>query len=151
MDQRFEMASHLRNRRHLKNARDPNFKMQDVANAGENVDGRERVTAQREEVIMDTDPFDLKDLGPEFRQHFLEVRLRRDEGLLRNGKVREPQLCRQADTLHLACWALCEFLNDKHLARDLEIGDAPDGKLADVCWGGRCVGPQYDSRRDVLA
>ena len=151
MDQRIEMASHLRNRRHLENARDPNLEMQDVANAGENVYGRERVTAQREEVVMDTDPFDLEDLGPEFRQHLLEVRLRRDEGLLRDDKVREPQLCRQADTLHFACWALWELLNDVHLARDLEVGEAPDGKLANVCRGRRRMGPQYDGRRDVLA
>ena len=135
MDQRIEMASHLGNRRHLENARDPDLEMQDVADAGENVYGRERVAAQREEIIMDTDPFDLEDLGPEFRQHLLEVRLRRDEGLLRDDKVREPQLCRQADALHFARWALWEFLNEVHLARDLEVGEAPDGKLANVCSG----------------
>src|SRR6185436_3427022 len=136
---------------HFENARDPDLEMQDVADAGENVYGRERVAAQREEIIMDTDPLDLEDLGPEFRQHLLEVRLRRDEGLLRDDKVPEPQLCRQADTLHLARWALWEFLDEVHLARDLEVGEAPDGKLANVCRSRRRVGPQYHGRRDVLA
>ena len=73
---------------------------------------RERVAAQREEVIMDTDLFDLEDLGPEFGQHLLEVRPRRDEGLLRDDEAREPQLRRQADTLHFARWALWELLDD---------------------------------------
>jgi len=100
--------------------------------AGENMYGRKRVTTQREEIIMDTDPFDLEDFGPEFRQHLLEVRLRRDEGLRPDDKVRESQLCRQTDTLHFARWALWELINDVHLARDLEVGEAADGKLANV-------------------
>ncbi len=132
MNQRIEMESHLRNRRHLENARNPNLEMQDVANAGENMYGRKRVTTQREEIIMDTDPFDLEDFGPEFRLHLLEVRLRRDEGLRPDDKVRESQLCRQTDTLHFARWALWELINDVHLARDLEVGEAADGKLANV-------------------
>lgn len=46
---------------------------------------------------------------------------------------------------------LWEFFNEVHLARDLEVGEAPDGKLANVCRSRRRVGPQYHGRRDVLA
>ena len=70
----------------------------------------------------------------------------------RQGDVgRETEFRRQADTLHFAGRAFWDFRDDEHLARDLEVGDAPDGELANVFRRRRSVRPQHDGRRDVLA
>jgi len=45
--------------------------MHDVAYVGENVDSQKRVSSQCEEVIIDTDLFDLKDACPNASQLFL--------------------------------------------------------------------------------
>ncbi len=65
--------------------------------------------------------------------------------------ARETQFRRQADTLHFAGRAFWDFPDDEHLARDLEVGDAPDGELTNVFRRRHSVGPQHDGRRDVLA
>src|SRR5437763_9917108 len=66
------MASHLRNGRRLEKAGDVDLKMRDIVQAGENMRDRERVAAQFEEIIMDTDPFEFENLCPAAGQHFLK-------------------------------------------------------------------------------
>src|SRR5437868_3408704 len=75
------MASHLRNGRRLEKAGDVDLKMRDIVQAGENMRDRERVAAQFEEIIMDTDPFEFENLCPAAGQHFLKGRSWRDESL----------------------------------------------------------------------
>src|SRR6266536_5070712 len=106
--------------------------MQGGAYAGEKVGGQKRVSTQCEEIIMDTDLFDLKDRRPDSGELFLERRPRRDEGLRCCGGAHEPQSRRQADALHFARRAFWDLLDDKHLARDLKVGDASDGELTNV-------------------
>ena len=65
--------------------------------------------------------------------------------------VARPSLAAKPITLHFAGRAFWDFLDDEHLARDLEVGDAPDGELTNVFRRRRSVGPQHDGRRDVLA
>src|SRR4029077_4597607 len=52
--------------------------------------------------------------------------------------------------LHFAGRAFWDFPDDKDLARDLEVGDAPDCELTNVFRRRRRVGPQHDRRCDVL-
>src|SRR5262249_26736058 len=126
------MVSHFGNRRRREEPADLDIEMQALVHVGENACGQERISAQREEVIMDPDPFDLEDLCPECGQLLLQRGPWRDEGL-RHGMAREPQLSCQADTLHFARRAFWELPNDEYLARDLEVGDAPDRELAKCC------------------
>jgi hypothetical protein len=65
------MASYFRDSGCLEKVGDLDFKMHDVAYAGENVDSQKRVSSQCEEVIIDTDLFDLKDACPNASQLFL--------------------------------------------------------------------------------
>ena len=53
---------------------------------GEKACAEKRVPAQGEEVIMDTDLFELQRLGPDFGQHLLDRRAWRDEGLVHEIK-----------------------------------------------------------------
>ena len=107
-----------------------------------------RISAQCEEIIVNTDLLDLQDLCPVLGQRLLERRPWRDGGPRQAGAGRETQFSRQADTLHFAGRAFWDFPDDEHLARDLEVGDAPDGELANVFRRRRSVRPQHDSRRD---
>ena len=63
----------------------------------------------------------------------------------------EPQLRSQADPLHFAGRALWDFPDDEDPARDLEVGDAPDGELTNVFRRRYGVGAQHDRRCDLLA
>ena len=98
--QSFDMVRHLRNGRRLEKPRDLELDLRDFIDVAENVGGQERVSAQRKEVIVNTDLLDLKDLCPVLGQQLLERRPWRDEGLRRGGAGRETQFGRQADTLH---------------------------------------------------
>ena len=66
------MASYLRNSGCLEKAGSLDFKTHELAYARENVDGQKRVSSQCEEVIIDTDLFDLKDACPDASQLSLE-------------------------------------------------------------------------------
>ena len=72
--------------------------------------GKQRVAAEREEIIMDADLFALKDIRPDSGEHILERRARSNEGLRRGDAAGEPQLRRQADTLHFASWTFSAAL-----------------------------------------
>ena len=150
VNQLFEMVRHLRNSRRLEKPRDLELNLRDVVDVAENVGGQERISARREEVIVNTDLLDLEDLCPVLGQHLLERRPWRDEGPRQAVPARETQLSRQADTLHFAGRAFWDFPDDEDLARDLEVGDAPDGELTNVFRRRHSVGPQHDGRRDVL-
>ena len=146
------MARHLRNSRRLEKPRDLDLDLRDLVHVAENASGQERVSAQCEEVIVDTDLLDLEDLRPELRpasSRAASVARRRPAP--RRSAGRETQFSRQADPLHFAGRAFWDFPDDEHLARDLEVGDAPDGELTNVFRRRRSVGPQHDGRRDVLA
>ena len=116
----------------------------------ENVSGHERISAQREEVIVNTNLLDLKNHCPVLCQHLLKWRPRRDEGPRKCHASRETQLGRQADTLHFAGRAFRDFLYDEHLARDLEVGDAAAGELTYVFRRRHSVRPQHDRRGDIF-
>src|SRR5215472_364165 len=64
------MASYFRDSGCLEKAGDLDVKMHDVAYVGENVDSQKRVSSQCEEVIIDTDLFDLKDVCPNATSSF---------------------------------------------------------------------------------
>ena len=117
---------------------------------GENVGGQERVSARREEVIVNTDLFNLEDLCPVLGQQLLERRPWRDEGPREGCAVRHTQFSRQADTLHFTGMAFRYFRDDEYLARDLEVRDAPSGELTNVFHRCHSVRPQHDGRRDIL-
>src|SRR6516165_8527230 len=123
------MVSHLRHSRGLEKTGDLDLEMHDIAYAGQGMGGPKRVSAQCEEVIVDTDPFGLQDCRPDVGELLLERRSRRGEGLWSGAPAREPQLRRQPDTFHFTGWALRQLRDDQHLARDFEIGDAADGEL----------------------
>src|SRR6266568_6627690 len=127
------MVSHLRNGGRLEKAGGPDLEMHGVVYVGENVCGQKRVSAQREEVIMDTDLFDLQDLCPESGKHFLEGRPWRDEGLRFGDAASEPELRRQAYTLHFARRALWELVDDEHLARSEEHTSELQSQFHLVC------------------
>ncbi len=59
------MLSHLRHARRLEHADNADIEMNLVANARENLRGQKRIPTQREKVIMDTDLFARKDIGPD--------------------------------------------------------------------------------------
>src|SRR5712671_1510165 len=99
------MASHFGNGWRLEKAGDIDLDLHDLVHAGENMRDRERVAAQREEVIVDTDLRDLEDFRPAFGQHFFKGCSWRDESLWPVDAAPEPQLRRQADALDFACRA----------------------------------------------
>ena len=80
VNQPFEMVRHLRNGRRLEKPRNLELDLRNVVDVAENVGGQERVSARREEVIVNTDLLDLEDLCPVLGQHLLERRPWRDEG-----------------------------------------------------------------------
>ena len=127
-----DVVSHLRDGGRLEEERELDLDMHDVVQLNEDACGQQRVPAQRKEIIVGTDLFDLQHLSPDSGEHLLDRRAWRDVGLRRAGVVLEPQLRGQADTLHFAGRAFRDFLDDEHLARDLEVGDAPEGKLTNV-------------------
>jgi hypothetical protein len=75
------MARHFCNRRRLEQLRDVEFNVRKLVNMDENVGCEEGVSARGEEVIMDADVFELKDLRTTPRQQFLKRRSWCDEAL----------------------------------------------------------------------
>src|SRR6266436_4990059 len=126
------MVRHLRNSGRLEKPRNLELNLSDFVYVGEDVGSQERVSARREEVIVNTNLLDLEDLCPVLGQHILERRPWRDVGPRQASAGRDTQFSRQADALHFAGRAFWDFPDDEYLARDLEVGDAPDGKLTNV-------------------
>ena len=89
--------------------RDLDLNLRDFVQADENACGQEGVPAQRKEVIVNTDLFDLQHLCPDAGQCFLERRPWRDGGPREGSLGRETQFSRQADTLHFAGRAFWDF------------------------------------------
>src|SRR5262249_43904825 len=116
------MLSHLGNSWRLKNTGDFKVEQQRLMYVSENCRGQKRVSAERKEVIMDTDPFDLQDGRPNIGQGFLERRLRRTEDLWQDAAIFQSKLRRQTDALHFAGRAFRQLRKDDNLARDLEVG-----------------------------
>ena len=83
-------------------------------------------------------------------QQFLQRRSWRDEGLREGGPVARPSLAAKPIRCTLPVGPFGISSDDEHLARDLEVGDAPDGELTNVFRRRRSVGPQHDRRRDIL-
>src|SRR5216683_5815765 len=126
------MLSHLRDGGGLENKGDLNLEMRDFIEAAENACGEKGVSAQREEIIVKTDLFDLQRLCKDSGECFLERRPWRN-GSLRQGRAgRETQFSRQADTLHFPGGTFWDFRDDEHLARDLKGGDAPHREPTNV-------------------
>src|SRR6266853_901385 len=149
MDQPFEMVGHLSDGRRLEEPRNPELNLRDLVYVAENVCDQERVSARREEVIVNADLLDLEDLRPTLGQDLLERRSRRGEAPRQAG--REPQFGCQADTLHFAGRTSWNFSNNEYLARNLEVGQAPAGEPPNIVRCRHSVGPHHDGRGDVFA
>src|SRR5262249_47808357 len=144
------MMRHLRNGRPLEEARNLELNLRNVVDVPENARGQERVSARREEIIVNTDLLDPEDLCPALGQRFLKRRPWRDESRRLAAATRQSQLGRQANTLHLAGRALRDLIDNEDMARDLEVGDAADGELTKVFRRRGGMGPQHDGSRDIL-
>src|SRR2546428_417620 len=152
MTRLFEMLRHLRDGRRREKSRGLELNFRNLVDMTENACGEERVSARGKEVIVDTDPLELEDLCPTFRQQCLEGGPWRDEGPWQSsGGGRKTQFGCQTDTLHFAGRAFWNFIDDEDLARDLEVGDAADGELTYFFRRREAVGPQHDRRRDILS
>src|SRR5947207_3763017 len=91
---------HLCNCWSLEELRNAKLNLRNFEYMAEDVGSQKRVSAQAEEVIVNADPFDLKDLSPVSSQHRFEGCAWRDEFAPLGGAAREPQFRRQAGTLH---------------------------------------------------
>ena len=105
---------------------------------------------QCEEIVINADPFELQHLS-QSGQRLLQRDAWRNEGRPHGRLACDPQLSRQSDPLHLAGRPFGKFADHQHVARDLEVGDAPVGEPANVFRRRRSMGPQHDRRGDVLA
>ena len=85
LDQAFEMLSHLGHGRRLEHADDTDIKMKPVVNARDDLRGQKRIPAQGEKIIMDTDLFARKYVGPDSGQLIFKRRTRGNERLRRNS------------------------------------------------------------------
>src|SRR5262249_30129945 len=128
-DQLLKMFGHLCNSRCFEKARDLNVDIQDVMYLGDNARDRQGIATQREEVVMDADLLDLQDLCPKSAELLLERRPGRNVAARRGNAVAEPQLRRQANTLHFARGAFGKLRYDQDLAWHLEIGDVSADEL----------------------
>src|SRR5262245_47475715 len=123
------MVRHLRHGRRFEKSRDLELDLSQIVDVAENAGSQERVAPRREEVIVNADLLDSKDLRPALCQLTLERSPRRHKGLPRFKAAREPELIGQPDPLDFAGGALGDALDDDDLTRDLEIRDASHGKL----------------------
>src|SRR5258708_3954505 len=123
------MVRHLRNGRRLEKSRNLELNLRDVVDVAENVRGQKRVSARREEVLVNPERLARQDFCPALGGRLGGRRRGRDEGGGQGGADRETQFSRQADTLHFAGRAFWDVLDDEDVARDLEVGDTADGEL----------------------
>jgi hypothetical protein len=79
------MTRNVRYGRRLEKSRKIAFTLRDFVCMAEDVDGQERVSATCEEIIVNPDLVDLKDLCPALGQQLLEGCPWRDEGLRQSG------------------------------------------------------------------
>ena len=119
------MERHLGDGRRFEHAGDIDLHMHLVVNAGKNLRGQKRIPAQREKIIVDTDPFARKDIGPDSGQLVFKRRARSNKRLKCDNAVLEPQLRRQPHTLHFAGGPFRQFFDDEHLARNLNSASRP--------------------------
>src|SRR5215831_6583441 len=106
--------------------------MRDLVHASKNLRGRERVATQREEIVVNTDLFNTQNLCPMFGEHFFKRCSWCDKGLRGRYWSHNIQFRRQAEPQRFARGAFGKLPDDDHLARDLEVGDAPDDELTDI-------------------
>src|SRR5918994_983572 len=99
---------------------------------------------------MDTNLLHLQDLGPAFGQYLLDVGPWRKEGRRRAESVCDSQLCRHPDAPDFARWSFRNLIDNKHLARDLKVGKAPDSELTNFFRRCRYIWPQDHRRSDVF-
>src|SRR6266436_4359804 len=103
------MVRHLRNSGRLEKPRNLELNLSDFVYVGEDVGSQERVSARREEVIVNTDLLNLEDLCPVLGKPLLQEGPWRHEGRQRGSAGRETQFNGQADTLLLSGWAFRDF------------------------------------------
>ena len=132
LDRRLDMLGHLRDGGRLENTRGRDLELHDLAQSAENAYRQKGVATQCKEIIVDTDLFDLKNRCRNAGQHLLERCPWGDRRSREGGVGRETEFSRQADTLHFAGRTFWNFRDDEHLARHLEVGDAPMGEPANL-------------------
>ena len=123
------MLGHLRDRRRIEQAGNLDLELHRFVNADQCLGGKQRVAAEREEIVMDADLVAPQDVGPYSGEYIFERRAWRNKGLRRVDAVRETQFHSKPDAPHFAGCAFGQFLEEQQLTRHLELGEPRHGEL----------------------